>query len=191
MATPSTDRLQQIGTIFAIILGVWGAGLSTYQEFRTREKDKPRIFTQLTVSRPDYVENLKSRPATFLVKVHNSGQTPITFLPSVAFVASNPGSGFANTFNGQFSSDATYSLPKTLQPGEQASALATASESDSVFGPNMQYAVLVQSTDGQIYFTESIAGPIKTAEAYEALQKHVKYQAKVEFGSKPAIALPR
>jgi hypothetical protein len=191
MATTSSDRLQQIGTVFAIVLGVWGAGLSTYQELRSREKEKPRVFAQLTISRPDYVETIKSRPVTFLVKVHNSGQTPITFLPSVSFVASNPGSGFANTFNGQFSSEASFSLPKTLQPGEQATALATATESDSVFGPNMQYAVLMQSTDGQIYFVESIAGPIKTAEAYEALQKHVKYQAKVEFGSKPAIALPR
>lgn len=191
MATSSSDHLQQIGIVSAIILGVWGAGLSTYQEFRTREKETPKIFTQLTVSRPDYNENLKSRPATFSVKVHNSGQTPITFLPSVSFVASNPGSGFASTFSGQFSSDATFSLPKTLQPGEQASATATAPESDPVFGPNMQYAVLVKSADGQIYFTESTVGPIKTVEGYATLQKYVKYQAKVEFGSKPAIALPR
>lgn len=191
MTTLSPDRLQQIGTTVAIILGVWGAGLSTYQELRTHEKEKPRIFTQLKVTRSDFVENQKSRPATFSVKVSNSGQIPITFLPRVSFVTANPGSGFAQTFIGQFSSDDTYSLPKTLQPGEQILAQATAPESEMVFGPNVSYAVFVRSADGQVYFTESTAGPIKTAEAYETMQKHVRYQTKVEFESLPALALQR
>ncbi|OYY74567.1 MAG: hypothetical protein B7Y40_04300 [Gammaproteobacteria bacterium 28-57-27] len=191
MNTQPTDRLQQIATVVAIALGIWGAGLSTYQELRTREKEKPTIYTQLTVSRPDYVENAKSRPATFTVKVHNSGQTPITLRPAVSFIAYNPASDFSNTFKGQFASEATYSLPKTLQPGEQAAATATAAESDPVFGPNIQYAVLVQATDNQLYFAENIAEPIKTAEAFEALQRYVKYQAKVEFESKPAVTLSR
>ncbi len=191
MSTQSPDRLQQFGTIVAIILGVWGAGLSTYQELRTHVREKPAIYTQLTVSRPDYVENAKSRPATFAVNVSNSGQAPVTVLPGVSFVAFNPASGFSKSFTGQITSGATYSLPKTLQPGEQIAATASAAESDSLFGPNMQYAVLVQTADNQLFYSEYIVGPIKTAEAFEALQKAVKYQAKVEFGSKPAIPVSR
>lgn len=72
----------------------------------------------------------------------------------------------------------------------KAATLITVSDSDFVFGPNMRYAVFLPSVDGAIYMTENIAGPFKAAEAYEVLQKHVKYQAKIEFSSKPAIALP-
>lgn len=184
-----SDRLQRVGTVVAIALGIWGATLSTYQEFRTREKEKPILYTQLSVSRPEYDESAKSRPATFTLNVHNSGHVPITLIPAVSFVAFNPASGFSSTFKGQFAAKETYALPKTLQPGEQTTAIAVASDSSPVFGPNMQYVVLVQAADKKLYYAENMVGPIKTAEAFEALQENVRYQSKVEFGSKPALAL--
>ncbi|MFY1863641.1 hypothetical protein ACOTCA_06665 [Achromobacter xylosoxidans] len=185
-----SDRLQQIGTVVAIILGIWGAGLSTYQEFRAREREKPNLYTQLTLSRPPYVEAAKSRPATLALNINNSGKAPITLHPEISFVAFNPASGFSRTVIGQLVTQATYALPKTLQPGEQTTATATTPDSDALFGPNMQYSVLIQTVDKQIYFAQNIAGPIKTAEAFEALQNYVKYQSKVDFESRPALALP-
>ncbi|WP_454695095.1 hypothetical protein [Achromobacter aegrifaciens] len=189
MSTQS-DRLQQIGTVVAIILGIWGAGLSTYQEFRTREREKPNLYTQLTLSRPAYVEGAKTRPATFALNINNSGKAPITLHPEISFAVFNPASGFSSTFIGQLATQATYALPKTLQPGEQATASAIVSNSDALFGPNMHYSVLIQTVDKQIYVAQHTVGPIKTAEAFEALQEYVKYQSKVDFESKPALALP-
>nr|WP_147308972.1 hypothetical protein [Cupriavidus taiwanensis] len=186
----SHDRLQQAGTVVAIALGLWGAGLSTYQAVHSLEKERPRLYTHLTLSRADYAENAKSRPATFSVKVHNSGHAPVTLLPSVTFLVTNPASGFTRTYDGQFASDSAYSLPKTLNPGEQTSATATTPDSDSVFGINMRYAVALQSADGESYYTTYVSGPMKTPEAYDVLQQHIKYQAKVEFGSKPANLAP-
>lgn len=152
-------------------------------------EDVPKIYSQLSLARPDFKEGAKSRPATFVVTAQNSGQASITFLPTVSVVVSNPGSGLSKALSGQLASKVSYGLPKTLKAGEEIAATIVTEDSDSVFGPNMSYVIILQTVEGQIYFAENVVGPIKDAEAYEVLLKNAKYQAKVEFESRPAIML--
>lgn len=185
----SSDTWQKIGIVFAIVFGLWGAGLSSFQEYRAYKKGVPKIYSQLSLARPDFKEGAKSRPATFVVTAQNSGQASITFLPTVSVVVSNPGSGLSKALSGQLASKVSYGLPKTLKAGEEIAATIVTEDSDSVFGPNMSYVIILQTVEGQIYFAENVVGPIKDAEAYEVLLKNAKYQAKVEFESRPAIML--
>lgn len=183
----STEAWQKIGIIFAVIFGVWGAGLSTYQEYRSYMKGAPMIYTQLSLTRPNFKEGDKHRAATFVVTIQNSGQTSLTFLPAVSVVVFNPESSFSQTLSGQLATTEAYGLPKTLKPGEQTAATFAAEDSDSVFGPNLRYSIILQSVEGPLYFAENMAGPIKDSETYKALMENVKYQSKAEFQSRPTV----
>jgi hypothetical protein len=183
------NRMQRVATVVAMLLGIWGAGLSTYQQLRLNQKEKPTIYTQLTVSREPYLENAKSRPATFAVKVHNSGEASITLRSMVSFVVYNPASGLSSMFRGHFDSEDRYPLPRTLKPGDQVSATAIADESESLFGPDVQYLVVVQGIDNQFYVAENTEGPIRDATAAATLRQHAKYQSMIDFESRAAVAV--
>lgn len=185
----SSDTWQKIGIVFAIAFGLWGAGLSTFQEYRNYKKGVPKIYTQLTVSRPDFKEGAKSRPATFVVTANNAGQSSLTFMPTVSVLVVNPGSGLSQTVSGQLATSEVYGLPQTLKSGERITATFMSDDSDAVFGPNMQYIVILQTEEGLLYITENRAGPIKDADAYKSLLEMVKYQAKVNFQSRPAAMM--
>ena len=191
MASTSPSKLQSVGTIVAIALGLWGAGLSTYQAWQSHEASIPQLFTQMSVSRESYTADTAARPATINVGFENSGQVQVSLLSPATIIVSNPGSGFSRSYPANFSKSGPYELPVTLQPGTHALATATITDSAQVFGPDLQYAILAQSTDGRLYFSSRTAGPIKTAEAYEAMQKYVRYQSKVDFQSSPATVVRR
>jgi len=191
MASSSTSKLQSVGTVVAIVLGLWGAGLSTYQAYQVHKSSIPHLFTQVSVTRASYAAAATTRPATIKVGFENSGHGQISLLSPVTIIVSNPGSGFTSSYPAQFNTGAAFELPVTLQPGAHASAAAVIQDSASVFGPNLQYAVVAQSTDGRLFLSTRTAGPIKTAKAYEALQKYVRYQSKVDFQSSPAVVVRR
>lgn len=190
MASLSSNRLQSVGTVVAIVLGLWGAGLSTHQAYQDHKASIPHLFTQLTVTRASYDAAATSRPATVKVGFENSGHSQISLL-SPTIIVSNPGSGFSRSYPAHFTTGASFELPVTLQPGAHATATAIIQDSASVFGPNLQYAVVAQSTGGKLFISTRTAGLIKTAKAYETLQKYVRYQAKVDFQSSPAVMVRR
>ena len=191
MASSSTEKLQSVGTVVAIVLGLWGAVLSTYQAYQVHKSNIPHLFTHMSVTRASYAADTATRPATIKVGFENSGPGQISLLSPVTIIVSNPGSGFSSSYPAHFNTGTAFELPVTLKPGAHADATAIIQDSASVFGPNLQYAVVAQSTDGRLFLSTRTTGPIKTAKAYETLQKYVRYESKVDFQSSPAVVVRR
>lgn len=189
MSVRKSSRLQNVGIVAAMIFGVWGAGLSSYQEYRLEKKEQPRIYVQLTVSRDPYKENAKSRPITFTARIQDSGESEITILPNVTFLVFNPGSGLTSKFDGKIAANSTYPLPQVLKAGDSISASTTVAGEDQLFAPNLQFAVVIQTANNEAYIASANSMKFTNTQAYDAMQEYIKYSAKVEFSSRLAVLL--
>ncbi len=191
MSKNKIDKWQNIGILFAILLGLHGAGLSSYQAYVDLKTNSPVLITQMSISRSNYAENIPIRPATFRVLVHNSGNTRLTLAPTVYISVLNPQHDNAFHYNGQLSTDHPYSLPKTVEPGQQIEVSIEAVDSNLIFGPNIRYELLLTSVEGTAFHYNYFAGPITDPKAMSALLEHVKYQAKIDFESQAAMVMGR
>jgi len=185
------NRLQSVGIIAAILLGLWGAGLSSYQEYRSLKKEEPHIYVQLSISRASYKEGAKSRPVTFTARIQDAGESTITLLPNVTFLEFNPGSGLISKLDGKVATDVTYPLPQVLKPGDSISASITVPDEDQIFEPNLQYAVVIQTADNKAYLASGTTTRLTTTQSYDTMLKYIKYSSKMEFSSRPAVLLQR